>query len=368
MVLRIERDYSRFREIVRGKIKQELKKFIIQGELIARQGKTIVSIPIQKIEIPHFKFDYRQMGGVGQGEGEAGDGLGPAEKIASGGKAGSEPAPHILEVEVSLEELAQILGEELELPRIQPKGKFNIESVKEKYTGISKSGPESLRHFKRTFKEALKRQLMSGSYNYDNPVIIPIRDDKRYRSWKIEPIPVSTAAIIYMMDISGSMGEEQKEIVRLEAFWIDTWIRSQYNKVDIRYIVHDAEAYEVDRETFYHIREGGGTKISSAYRLCQKLINKYYPVEEWNIYLFHFSDGDNWDIGDTDTCINILKNDLLNSANLFCYGQVKSAYGSGDFLYQLERKLTNKDNLITSKINSKDDIWASIKKFLQKGK
>jgi hypothetical protein len=68
-----------------------------------------------------------------------------------------------------------------------------------------------------------------------------------------------------MMDVSGSMGDEQKEIVRIEAFWIDTWLKSQYKKVETRYIVHDAAAREVDAHTFYHLRESGGTKISSAY-------------------------------------------------------------------------------------------------------
>jgi uncharacterized sporulation protein YeaH/YhbH (DUF444 family) len=71
-----------------------------------------------------------------------------------------------------------------------------------------------------------------------------------------------------MMDVSGSMGDEQKEIVRTTSFWIDTWIRAHYKGVQTRYIIHDAVAQEVDRETFFHTRESGGTVISSAYELC----------------------------------------------------------------------------------------------------
>jgi hypothetical protein len=59
-------------------------------------------------------------------------------------------------------------------------------------------------------------------------MIVPIRDDKRYRSWKTSTEPVANAVIVYMMDVSGSMGDEQKEIVRIESFWLDTWLRSQY--------------------------------------------------------------------------------------------------------------------------------------------
>jgi uncharacterized sporulation protein YeaH/YhbH (DUF444 family) len=97
-----------------------------------------------------------------------------------------------------------------------------------------------------------------------------------------------------MMDVSGSMGDEQKEIVRAESFWIDTWLRTQYKGIEVRYIIHDAVAREVDRDTFFHTRESGGTMISSAYKLCRDLIKSDYPPSAWNIYPFHFTDGDNW--------------------------------------------------------------------------
>ena len=103
--------------------------------------------------------------------------------------------------------------------------------------------------------------------------MIPIRADKQYRSWKEVHQPQSVAVIIYMMDVSGSMTDEQKEIVRIEAFWIDTWIKAHYKGVETVYIIHDAAAQEVDEHTFYHTRESGGTKISSAYNLSDKIID-----------------------------------------------------------------------------------------------
>ena len=368
MVAKIEQDHSRFKQIVRGKIKKELKKYITQGELIGRKGKNVVSIPVPRIDLPRFRFNSRQTGGVGQGDGEVGTVLGPGDPQDGSGKAGDAPGSHLLEVEITLEELAQILGEELELPNVEPRGKKNIVTEKDKYTGISRTGPESLRHFKRTYKQALRRQIISGTYNYADPIIVPIREDKRFRSWKLSHIPESNAVIIYMMDVSGSMGPEQKEIVRLESFWIDTWLRSQYNRIELRYIVHDAVAREVDHDTFFHIREGGGTKISSAYKLANRLITEQFQPQDWNVYLFQFSDGDNWDGGDTSECVSLLQKDLLPRINLFCYGQVKSAYGSGDFLYGLEEAFPDEPRLITSKINTKDEIYDSIKAFLGKGR
>jgi hypothetical protein len=170
------------------------------------------------------------------------------------------------------------------------------------------------------------------------------------------------------MDVSGSMGNEQKEIVRIESFWIDTWLRYQYKDIDTKYIVHDAVARQVNRDTFFRTRESGGTIISSAYRLCRKMIDDLYPPDEWNIYVFHFSDGDNWSRDDTHECIEILEEAFLPSINLFCYGQVESPYGSGQFYYDLEDNLGKADNLLLSKIPDKDAIYDSIKQFLGRGK
>ena len=367
MADKIEKDLNRFKKIVKGKIKGELRKYITRGEMIGRKGKDLVSIPLPQIEIPHFIYGPRGVGGVGQGEGGAGTPIGSEPGDGDRG-AGDQPGDHILEVDVSLEELAEILGDELALPNIEPKGKKNIIHEKERYTGIRNVGPESLRHFKRTYKESLKRQLMSGAYNPSNPVVVPIREDKRYRSWRYNRIPESNAVIIYLMDVSGSMGEEQKEIVRIEAFWIDTWLRSQYKGISTRYIIHDAVAREVDEETFYHTRESGGTKISSAYQLCNHIIDQEYNPNEWNIYPFHFSDGDNWSSGDTEECLILLEDHIFPKCNLFCYGQVESLYGSGQFIRALDEYFIDIDNMVTSEIIDREGIYESIRDFLGKGK
>ncbi|MBI4404768.1 MAG: DUF444 family protein [Deltaproteobacteria bacterium] len=367
MIAGIKRDHLRFKQIVKGKIKQNLKKYITQGELIGRQGKDLVSIPLPHIDLPHFRFGRKQMGGVGQGEGAIGTPLGPGDEGDEPG-AGNASGEHALEVDISLAELAEMLGAELELPRIQPKGTRSVQSQKYRYSGIHTVGPDSLRHVKRTYREALRRQILSGQYNPEDPVIIPVRKDYRYRVWKNVIRPENNAVIIYMMDVSGSMGDEQKEIVRTESFWIDTWLRSQYTDLEIRYIIHDATAREVDQDTFYHTRESGGTLISSAYKLCNEIIEKQYPVADWNVYSFHFSDGDNWSGEDTKLCVDVLRGDLLPKMNLFCYGQVESRYGSGQFIKDLMENFKEDERLITSKIESKEAIYRSLKDFLGKGK
>ncbi|PIU58354.1 MAG: hypothetical protein COS89_00885 [Deltaproteobacteria bacterium CG07_land_8_20_14_0_80_38_7] len=363
MSQKIDQDVGRFKAIIKGRVKKELRKFISNGELIGKKGKGLVSIPIPRIDIPRFVYSDKQAGGVGEGEGDAGQTVGQGEP-----QAGNLPGQHIMEVDVSLEELAEMLGEELELPNIKQKSQDELESFGIKYSGIAPVGPESLRHFKRTYRKALKRQIMSGTYDPRKPLVVPTHEDRVYRTWKEIKRRQAKALIIYILDVSGSMGMEQKEIVRLESFWIDTWIRSQYQGVEVRYIVHDAVAREVDQETFFHTRESGGTIISSAYKTMLELIDENYDVENWNIYPFQFSDGDNWSGNDTEECLNLLTEKILPICNMFCYGQVESEYGSGQFLKDLEARFKGKeDKIITSKIPNRDAIIDSIKTFLGKG-
>ena len=161
-----------------------------------------------------------------------------------------------------------MLGEALELPRIEPKGTDETRLAVGALHGISTSGPESLRHFKRSYRQALRRLIVSGTYDPTNPrVSLAARRPALPHLEAAAPSRRPNAAIIYVMDVSGSMGDEQKEIVRTESFWLDAWIRSHYQGVRTVYIVHDAAAKEVDRETFFTLRESGGTVISSAYEL-----------------------------------------------------------------------------------------------------
>jgi sporulation protein YhbH len=366
--MKIDRDKTRFRDIVRGRVRDNLKKYINHGEMVGRKGKDLVSIPIPQLDIPHFRYGDNGTGGVGQGNGEEGQPVGKGSGEAGNGPAGNEPGAHVLEVELDLQELAEMMGDALELPNIEPKGDANLTDEKARYNSIRKTGPESLRHFKRTYVQALRRQIATGSYNYLKPRIVPVGEDKRFRSWTTHQQPQANAVILYMMDVSGSMTDEQKAIVRTESFWIDTWLKSQYEGVERRYIIHDAVAKEVDEHTFYHTRESGGTRISSAYQVAHELIESTFPVSEWNIYCFQFSDGDNWG-EDNKQSLAILRNHILPVCNLFCYGQVESPYGSGEYIRSLQEEFgSDEPRLILSEIENHEAIYRSIKKFLGTGK
>src|SRR5437762_14102935 len=116
--------------------------------------------------MPNFRFGRRNTGGVGQGEGEPGTPLAPGDVDEDGnGKAGNSPGAHILEVDLTMEELAQILAEELELPRIQPKGSARLKRERDHYQQSPKVDRESFRNFKRTYKKLLRCHFTPVTYN-----------------------------------------------------------------------------------------------------------------------------------------------------------------------------------------------------------
>ncbi|MFH1455984.1 MAG: DUF444 family protein [archaeon] len=383
---------KRFEDIVKGKLRKDLKDMISNPHITRRVKDGQVSIPLPQIDIPRFKpvfpedEDGEGEGGVGQGQGNIGDKIAPGspEDGEGGNKAGEGAGEHSLEVEVTIEELAQIMKEELELPNIKPKGKKRIYTEFEKYSGLRMKGPDGLMRFPPSYKNALLRQIASGEYDPDDP-IITIRDqDKRYRSWKTTSKPESDAVIMHMMDVSGSMTEEHKAIARQISFWIDIFLRHEYKNIESVYIIHDTNAVEVDRHTFYNTTTSGGTRIASAYELCLQTINLRYNPSEWNIYPFQWSDGDNW--GNNEPEFQLL-NEIIPLVNLFCYGQIDIPWWSGkgsapswireDYevfgkyyrdLEEFKLLVTDEEKIRSARITGRDEIYSALKEFLGTGR
>ena len=197
----------------------------------------------------------------------------------------------------------QFMQDELELPDLQPKDNEMFQDVDIKYNGIALTGPESLRHNRRTWLEALKRTAASGEVDkaYLVPghavpmrMITPINKDKRYRQYREIHIPSNNAVVFFARDGSGSMDDFKCGIVSDMAWWIDKWIRRFHDKVERCYVWHDTVAQEVDEDKFYNYRYGGGTTCSSSLKYIAKQFENRFPPNHWNIYIFYFGDGENW--------------------------------------------------------------------------
>ena len=228
MSLKIDHDHGRFREIVRGKIKQNLRKYISQGELIgARRARTSSRSRCRRSTSRASASATSSRAGSGRARARSATRLGRRRRAAAGQGQGRRQArrARCSRSSVTLDELAEILGEELELPRIEPKGKSRSSRRRTATSASAAPAPSRCATSSAPTARRCAGRSRCGTYDPKNPVIVPIRDDKRYRSWRTTPLPQSNAVIIYMMDVSGSMGDEQKEIVRIESFWIDTWLR-----------------------------------------------------------------------------------------------------------------------------------------------
>lgn len=375
MVSNIEQDKRRFHDIIKGNVRKGLKDLIVKGGgLPGRTKDGKVFIPIPRIDLPKFRFKEGDDEKLGGGEGDIGDVVDEGDEEGDDQKSGNKPGEHMIEMNAI--ELADILGEELGLPRIEPKGHRTIYQEFDRYSGERRKGPPPLMRRRKTLKQALKRAVSSGTYNPKRPRIPIEKPDRRYRSWKDRPVPESSAVIFYLMDVSGSMGEEQKELARKISFWTDLWLRKHYPGLESVYVIHDATAREVTQEQFYHTKESGGTIILSGYHEVARIIQSRYPVNDWNIYMFQYSDGDDWTSGWADEenggCLEFLIEKLLPSLNLFCYAQTTSPYGSGkhfEYLNEIAKEdFGMAEKMRTYKIDSSEDILPAITKFLGTGK
>lgn len=358
---RIDSDKSRFIDMVKGDVRKELRKAVKNGEILGKKDGEVISIPIPYINQPRIRYG-KHMEGVGQGEGEKGDVIDDGEGEEGG--AGDAAGDHIYE-EFKVGDVLDLYIKDLELPRLKKKKNINVYTTTSKLKTRSLRGPMARLDKKRTYRKAIKRQMSSPDFKpFD--LIYPARPDRVFKSFKEEPAPEDNALLLYLMDVSGSMGEEQKKKVRIMNLLIDRFVRSQYKAVDSRYLIHDAVAREVTRKQFYTTKESGGTIISTGYQLCKEIMNKDYNSDEWNIYIIHSSDGDNWTDKDNKLTVEIIKNDLEPYCNMICYAQVKSPYGSGKFINVLkdEFDVDNLESIVqVATIEDNDGIELAIKHF-----
>jgi hypothetical protein len=103
--------------------------------------------------------------------------------------------------------------------------------------------------------------------------------------------------VFFLRDYSGSMAGKSTALVVAQHVMIYSWLLYQYAmQVETRFILHDTEAKEVpDFYTYYNSRVAGGTQVSSAYRLVNEVVEKDNLTRDYNIYIFHGTDGDDWD-------------------------------------------------------------------------
>ncbi len=357
-------DQMRHQQKVREAIKNNLPDLISDESIIMSDGRQIVKIPIRSLEEYRFRFNFNKQQHAGQGNGKTKVGDVLAREAAGqpgmgqgGSGAGDQPGVDYYEAEVTLDDIEEMLFAELELPNLQPKEQDQMVVQDIRFNDVRKKGLMGNLDKKRTLLEALKRHRMRGGTGMGR--ITP--EDLRFKTWEEVEQPHSNAVIIAMMDTSGSMGTFEKYVARTFFFWTVRFLRTKYEKVEIVFIAHHTEAKEVSEEEFFTRGESGGTICSSAYRKALEIIHDRFPSSRYNIYPFHFSDGDNL-TSDNERCVQLV-NELLEHSNMFGYGEVNQ-YNRTSTLMSTYRHIQN-PKFMHVLIRDKADIYQALKTFFR---
>ncbi|MFB4260466.1 sporulation protein YhbH [Shouchella clausii] len=357
-------DQRRHQEKVRDAIKKNLPDLVSEENIVMSNGKDVIKIPIRSLDEYKIRYNYDKNQHVGQGKGDSkiGDVVARdpnGDKQAGAGKgsgAGDQAGEDYNEAEVSIVELEEMLFSELALPNLQKKEEQELVVEDIAFNDIRKKGLMGNVDKRRTILAAIKRNALNGKAN-----IMPIyNDDLRFKTWTETIRPESKAVVIAMMDTSGSMGRFEKYMARSFFFWMTRFLRTKYETVEIEFIAHHTEAKVVSEEDFFSKGESGGTICSSAYRKALELIDEKYNPRAYNIYPFHFSDGDNL-TSDNARCLKLV-NQLMDRSNLFGYGEVNQYNKPGSTLQSAFQKIDD-PRFMHYILKEKSDVYHALKFF-----
>lgn len=370
-------------------------------------SKEPVKIPIKGVGEP--QFSYKSGTGnhhhvqPGNKQFQQGDTFNKPPKNGGGtgnGQQGSND-PSISEddffISLSREEFLEYFFADLELPELVKKHLTSLVDYKQKRAGYANQGTPNRLNIVRSYQNSMTRRMASALYfekeierwkkkleeSIDDDLSLTLihseinrlekmRDamslleetDLRYNNFEQFPIPVTSAVMFCIMDVSGSMGEKEKDIAKRFFMLLYLFLTKQYEKIDIVFIRHHTEAKEVSEFDFFNSKESGGTVVAPAIELMRKIIHERYN-SMWNIYSAQVSDGDVWNKSDAEDCGKLLLNELLPKIQYANYIEVcRSTQSDLWDVYQSVKVQTK--NFEIAKIHEVSQIWSVFKDFYKK--
>ena len=369
-------DRKRHKNKIERAIREGIHNIVAEESIIGQDGKKKIRIPVRGIKEYRFIFgDNKENKKVGSAPGidkiKRGQQIGEARKKekAPGDKAGQEKGEEYYDVEITLDELASYLFDSLELPDLEKKTLKKIMSEKFKRHGYRNEGIRPRLDKKQTLVRKIKRKksaIRLGTHDPESDERFTFHDnDLRYRHIKKTVKEASSAVVIFMMDISGSMTNDKKYLARSFFFLLYQFIRHRYENVEIVFLAHDISAYEVNEDQFFNRGNSGGTMVSPAVEAAREIVNKRYHPNSWNVYLFHCSDGDNWP-SDMPKAVRSSES-MKELCQLYGYCEIKpsgqSIFSSADSNLSTSYSHLVDDKFKIAHIKTKEDIWPSFKSF-----
>ncbi len=398
-----QRFFKRFKSQLRRSVSDAVSR---RGIRDLDQGEN-VSIPSRDISEPTFHHDRRgrwesiytgndqfntgdevprPMGGEGQG----------GSKASNEGEGEDDFVFHL-----SREEFLNIFFEDLALPNLVRTQLARITEHKSVRAGHSPTGIPTNINVIRSMRGALGRRLAVGtpyreelhrleeelealllSRREDDPEVLALREriervrarieaipwidsfDLRFNNRVKIPQPTTQAVMFCLMDVSGSMDEEKKQIAKRFFMLLYLFLNRTYEHIDVVFIRHHTVAKEVDEEEFFHSRESGGTVVSSALKLMHEVIAERYGHGSWNIYGAQASDGDNWE-NDSPLCRDILTHRILPLVQYYAYIEITP--GEPQNLWREYEKITGTSrSFAMQRIEGLGDIYPVFRELFKR--
>lgn len=353
---------QRFMKRYRGHIQRAVQEAIKERSITDMERGETVTIPASDVSEPTFAHGAGGRRGVvhpGNKEFVSGDRLPrPGGGSGGGGSQASDSGDgdDDFEFQLTQDEFLEVLFEDLELPNLVKRHLLGSDSFKRVHAGYSTDGVPAKLSVVRSLRVAKARRiaLTSGAKRRIEELVddlalaegapdevaamrikrelrelnarvarVPFLDkyDLRYNLHLRQPQPTSKAVMFCLMDVSGSMDQQIKEMAKRFFLLLYMFLKRNYDRTELVFIRHHTVAKEVDEQEFFYSRETGGTVVSSALKLMAEVIADRYSPNEWNIYGAQASDGDNWN-DDSPVCTQILKKNILPAVQYFSYVEI----------------------------------------------
>ncbi|CAH2789492.1 MAG: UPF0229 protein YeaH [uncultured Caballeronia sp.] len=394
---------ERFLRRVKNYIRRAMSDAVRDRSIKDIQSTQSITIPKKDIAEPSFRYGpggKRELVHPGNPDYIRGDkiarpnGSGGGSKTASNESEGQDD----FVFELSREEFMQYFFDDLELPRLVKTKLLAVPTWKNVRAGFSAEGTPNNIDVVRSLRSALGRRIALGSplsrqlhemerqlevlqlesnaeeiARLEADIVImkgritriPFIDpfDLRYVNRTKQPTPSSKAVMFCLMDVSGSMDEQRKDLSKRFFILLYLFLNRNYEKIEVVFIRHHACAEEVDEEAFFHSTESGGTVVSSALDLMKKIMDERYSPTEWNIYGAQASDGDNW-TDDSPKCCKLLSEDILPKVRYFAYIQV--ALEEQNLWVEYAHLAQSALELAMKKVESAADIYPVFRELFEK--
>jgi uncharacterized sporulation protein YeaH/YhbH (DUF444 family) len=357
------RDWLRHNQKVREAVKQTLPDLVAGSDLITQPGNRSVLVPVKFLEHARLRLaEPASRQGAGQGRGETGEVLRRAREEGERSRAGGTENGEVrFVVEMKIDEIIDWLWEELKLPELKPRRTATMDEPDYIREGWDKRGARSRLDRRKTIKEAVKRRAVQR-----DPVPIT-NDDLRFRQLVKRAAPAINAAVIFALDVSGSMDEAQRRLAKTFFFFALQGIRRQYAKVETVFLAHAGEAWEFEENQFFQASSSGGTVSSCVFNLALEVIKTRYDPGRYNVYFFYASDGENAAEDRSSSMASLGK--LAAQVNYAGYvetGGLATFRPRETQLSEIFAEMKAGGRPVgMSQLGSQDDVWRAIREFFR---